>query len=237
MSKEPPVIIAYKGFTPTADGGLQCRDLVYREGETYEHDGPIALCEQGIHATLMPLHVLRYYSPAKSEYHVVELAGVSDERKDDDTKVVARKIKIGAKLTLAGLIEAQVQYVTERAKPFKGSTSKLDNGAATASGESGAATASGQSGAATASGRYGAATASGWYGAATASGEKSTASAAGKNGNARGAIGAALFLAERDANWNIVHVAAVIVGQEHDGITIEPDVFYTLRGGRVEVAR
>ena len=97
-------------------------------------------------------------------------------------------------------------------------------GAATASGRSGAATASGRSGAATASGEYGAATASGRSGAATASAKTSTACASGCNGRARGVDGAALFLVYRDANWNVVHAWAGIVGR--DGI--KPDTWYRL---------
>ena len=103
------------------------------------------------------------------------------------------------------------------------------SGAATASGDSGAATASGGYGAATASGRYGAATASGYSGAATASGGYGAATASGYYGRARGAIGNALFLTERDSAWKIINVAAVIV----DGTTIKADTFYRLVAGVV----
>jgi hypothetical protein len=172
-------VTAYKAF----NADLTCRGHQYVEGETYEHDGAVSLCNSGYHACLQPLHVLRYYRPGTSVFHVVELEGVSPER-EDDSKVAARKITVGAKISLAGLIEAQVEYVTSRAKPVKGSTTKADNGAATASGWSGAATASGESGAATASGESGAATASGWSGAATASGESGAATASGWSGAA-----------------------------------------------------
>ena len=182
-------ITAYKGF----NADLTCRGHQFVEGETYEHDGPVSLCNSGYHACLQPLHVLRYYTPGTSVFHVVQLEDATKVEAGEDSKVAARKITIGAKVSLAGLIEAQVEWVTSRAKPVKGSTAKADNGAATALGESGAATASGESGAATASGRSGAATASGWYGAATASGRSGAATASGEYGaaTASGEYGAA----------------------------------------------
>ena len=221
---ESAPIVAYKGFEPD----LTCRGFQYAEGETYEHDGSVELCRSGFHAVTQPIHVLQYYSPARSVYHVVRLEDVAAEN-EGDSKVAARKITVGAKISLAGLIEAQVRYVTERAKPVKGSTTKAVNGAATASGESGAATASGRYGAATASGDYGAATASGESGAATASGGESVAIVTGREGKASGALGCWIVLTERDANWHIVEVRAVRV----DGKTVKANTFYRLAGGNL----
>ena len=233
MSDNTPTLLAYKGF----NSDLTCRGFQYAEGETYEHDGTVDVCASGFHACTQPLHVLRYYPPNTSTYHLVEMEDVKVGA-DGDSKVASRKITIGAKISLAGLIEAQVKWVTERAKPVKGSTTKADNGAATASGWSGAATASGWYGAATASGESGAATASGWSGAATASGrsgaatasgEESIAITTGKDGRARGITGTWIVLTERDNDWHILEVRAVHV----DGDTIKPDTYYTLRGGQV----
>jgi hypothetical protein len=236
-------ITAFKGF----DRNLQCRGFQYEEGKTYEHDGPVAVCVSGFHAVTQPIDVLRYYPPATSIYHQVELDEVVEEN-DGDSKVAARVIKIGARIELPALIKAQIEFVFAHAKkPGKNGVSDEENGlarstktngaatasgdygAATASGDSGAATASGDSGAATASGYYGAATASGYSGAATASGYSGAATASGRSGRARGSIGSALFLAERDADWKIINVAAVII----DGDTVKADTFYTLRDGQV----
>jgi len=246
---------AYKGFNPD----MTCRDFQYKEGETYTQDAAAWLCQTGFHAVLMPLDVLKYYAPGKgSVYHEVDVDDV-DAKREEDTKVAGRVIKIGASLTLPALIQAQVDFVFANSKKVAGATSKAknaqvgtdiangaatasgDSGAATASGYSGAATASGYSGAATASGRYGAATASGYYaaatasgysGAATASGDSGAATASGKDGRARGAIGNAIFLAERDADWKIINVAAVIV----DGKKVKADTFYKLVAGKVVAA-
>ncbi|UFS59502.1 DUF7666 domain-containing protein [Subtercola endophyticus] len=191
-------ISAFKGF----DQNLQCRGFQYVEGETYTQDQPAVLCGTGFHAVIQPIDVLRYYPPATSVYHQVEVAEVDGPRADDDSKVSGRVIKIGAKISLPALIKAQVEFVFANSKPVKGATTKAANGqagtgeangAATASGRYGAATASGDSGAATASGDYGAATASGDYGAATASGDSGAATASGDYGaaTASGRYGAA----------------------------------------------
>ena len=206
-------LTAFKGF----DKDMRCRDFQYEEGGVYEHDGEVALCSSGFHAVTMPLDALRYYHPRDGAvYHRVELEDV-DPARENDSKVAARKIKIGARLDLPGLIGAQVEFVLANSKPVPGGSSdkpntavkaESTNGAATASGCSGAATASGCSGAATASGYYGAATASGYYGAATASGRSGAATASGYYGaaTASGRSGAATASGEKSV--------AVVTGRE-----------------------
>ena len=240
------VITSYKGFNKD----WTCRGFQYALGESYEHKGEVAACEGGFHACEDPLHVLRYYSPAKSRYAVVEQSG-DLSRHEEDSKVASRKITVKAEIDIVGLVKAGIEWRTKRCTPVEGKDSHLDNaavtakgrnesaassgnygaatasgysGAATASGDSGAATASGDSGAATASGNYGAATASGDSGAATASGDYGAAMSSGRNGKAQGKEGCALFLTYRDANWKIVHAKAAIVGQNG----IKADTFYKL---------
>ena len=128
-----------------------------------------------------------------------------------------------------GAATASGRWGAATASGYQGAaTASGDWGAATASGSWGAATASGTRGAATASGWRGAATASGYQGAATASGEQGAATATGYEGKARGANGCALFLVERAANGDILHVWGGIAGR--DGV--EPDTFYRLAGGK-----
>ncbi|WP_246750313.1 DUF7666 domain-containing protein [Martelella lutilitoris] len=111
-------------------------------------------------------------------------------------------------------------------------TASGDQGAATASGRWGAATASGDQGAATASGRWGAATASGRWGAATASGRWGAATASGDQGKARAKEGSAIFLVERNDDYEILNVFAGIAGR--DGL--KADTWYRLKDGKpVEV--
>ena len=96
---------AYKGFNKD----MTCRGFQFKEGETYE-TAEAKLCKSGFHACLNPLDCFAYYSPATSEFHEVELDDISDERKDD-TKVCAKKIKIGAKLDVRGICKAHFEFV------------------------------------------------------------------------------------------------------------------------------
>ena len=88
---------AYKAFK--AD--LTCRDFQYEEGKTYEIDCESKLCNRGFHACLNLLDVFDYYYGEFGKdivIHEVELEGVSDERDEDNSKVVAKKIKIGKRI-------------------------------------------------------------------------------------------------------------------------------------------
>ncbi len=185
---EQETIVAFKGF----DKNLSCRGFQFEVGKSYDHAGPVEICDSGFHACEHPLHVLRYYPAASSRFAIVKQSG-NLKRHEGDSKVASAKITIEAELTLPQLIERAVKWVFDRAKwsdaasvagANEGATASGDYGAATASGNSGAATASGNSGAATASGNCGAATASGDCGAATASGDYGAATASGYCGAA-----------------------------------------------------
>ena len=164
---------AYKGF----NADMTCRGFQYKEGETY-HEDIADLCHKGFHACERPLDVLAYYSPNSSVYHEVELDDVSEQR-EEDSKVCAKFIKIGAKVDIATLVEATVDYTVSKCDPVKSQHAKKNRGAASATGWNGAALATGDRGAASATGRSGAALATGWISAALATGDKGAASATG----------------------------------------------------------
>ena len=178
MSDNKTWIKAYKGF----DKDLKCRGRQYTDG-VEDHVSDVArLCKEGVHACERPLDVFRYYVPADSVYHEVELAGVLDEHKED-SKICGTDIKVKGKLDIAGLVKAQIEYTKSHC------TNKYNAGArgAASAGEFGAASA-GNHGAASA-GNYGAATA-GDHGAASAG--NYGAASAGNYGAARaGNYGAA----------------------------------------------
>ena len=88
---------AYKAF----NADMTCRFFHYEEGKTYEFEGEPKLCKQGFHACLKLLDVFNYYCGELGKdvvVHEVELEGVSDERNENGSKVVAKKITIGKRI-------------------------------------------------------------------------------------------------------------------------------------------
>lgn len=104
------VIKSYKGFNKD----MTCIGFQYEEGKEYEESNAL-VCENGFHACEYPLDCLSYYSPSESVYHEVEQSGKLS-KESCDTKVASTKIKIGAKLSIAGLVEAAIEYTKERVK-------------------------------------------------------------------------------------------------------------------------
>jgi hypothetical protein len=87
---------AYKGF----NADMTCRDFQYEDGKTYEFNGEPKLCECGFHACLNLFDVFNYYSGRINEEFVVcevELESTAEKR-NDDSKVVAKKITIGKRI-------------------------------------------------------------------------------------------------------------------------------------------
>ena len=112
-------IKSYKGFNKD----MTCRGFQYEEGKEYEESNAL-VCENGFHACEYPLDCLSYYSPSESVYHEVEQSGKLS-KESDDTKVASTKIKIGAKLSIAGLVEAAIEYTKERVKQEEDSDRRL----------------------------------------------------------------------------------------------------------------
>lgn len=127
------VIKSYKGFNKD----MTCRGFQYEEGKEYEENNAL-VCENGFHACEYPLDCLSYYSPSESVYHEVEQSGKLS-KESNDTKVASTKIKIGAKLSIAGLVEAAIEYTKERIKPEADSDDY--KGASSATGDYGASSA------------------------------------------------------------------------------------------------
>ena len=98
---------AYKGF----DKNMQCRGFQYEEGKEYTTDRA-ELCRSGFHACENPLDCFGYYSPAESVFHEVDL-DATDEKESSDSKRVGNRIKIGARLDVAGICKAHFEYVKE----------------------------------------------------------------------------------------------------------------------------
>ena len=237
--------IAYKGF----NRDLTCRDFQYEEGKEFEIDGDVKLCRRGFHACEDPIDCFGYYDPVNSVFHEVELEGISPERRDD-SKVVAKKIRIGARMKFHEMIKAAIDLRFSKTTVEPGAHTYMKqcsvsatgyNGAASATGDNGAASATGDKGAASATGDNGAALTIGNLGCASVASKSAIAVAIGYQAAAAGCLDSWIVLAERDKVWNedkkqynypIKEVKAFHV----DGETIKADTFYLLVNGQpVEV--
>ena len=130
MSK---VVKSYKGFHKD----MTCRGFQYKEGKEYETSKAV-VCNEGFHACEHPLDCLGYYPPNTSVYHEVEQTGeFSSDSGSRDSKIASTKIKIGAKLSIAGLVQAAIDFTKSKtvtmqdATGYKGASS-ADNSTAVA---------------------------------------------------------------------------------------------------------
>ncbi len=163
---------SYKGFNKD----MTCRGFQYEEGKTYEVPTAI-VCSAGFHSCEYPLDCLTYYTPTSSVYHEVEADG-EISKTNEDTKLASTKIKIGAELSIAGLVKASIEYTSKRIKE-KARTNEGNKGASSATGYKGASSATGYKGASSATGDYGASSATGYKGASSATGDYGASSATG----------------------------------------------------------
>ena len=102
------------------DKNMKCRGLQYEIGKTVEAKGELKLCKNGLHACEAPLELFDYYSPADgSRYFEAEAEDVSDERSDNESKIVAKKLTLGAEIGIPGLVKAHIEYVKNSAEKVK----------------------------------------------------------------------------------------------------------------------
>ena len=217
---------AYKGF----NSDMTCRGFQYKEGGKFKTDS-VSVCHFGFHACEHPLDCLGYYAPGDgSVYHEVELGGKID-KDSEDSKVAATEIKIGARLSIAGLVKAAIDYTMSKVKPE--AKADEDNGAASATGYNGAASATGYNGAASATGDNGAASATGDKGAASAGHETAIAVAWGIEGRAKGVKGSHIVLADwrflLSDGWKF-HGAKML---RIDDKAFKADTWYSFRNGEI----
>lgn len=228
-------IKGYKGFNKD----MTCREFQYEEGKEYETD-KAEVCEKGFHACEYPLDCFSYYSPSESVYHEVEQSGEISSKKGEDTEIASTKIKIGAKLSIAGIVQAAIEYTSSRAK--KESDSDSRKGASSATGYCGASSATGDYGASSATGNCGASSATGYKGASSAEDKDSIAVAWGYHGKAKGVLGSYLVLADWEGDernywtqelWSLKGAKMVRV----DGEKIKENTFYTMINGEIVEVR
>lgn len=214
---------AFKGFNKD----LTCRGYQYEEGKEF-HTERAECCDTGFHACEYPLDCFNYYDPAYSVFHEVELSGEMDKR-GDNTKVCATDIKIGARLSIAGLVKMAIDFTMSKVNKEAGSDERY--------------------GFASATGDCGASSATGYKGASSVSDPTGVAVAWGHEARAKGCKGAHLILSDwkyvgarysdgdymdpyDKESWELTGAKMVVV----DGEKIKEDTYYRcIEGEIVEV--
>ena len=223
---------AFKGFNKD----LTCRGYQYEEGKEF-HTERAECCDTGFHACEYPLDCFGYYDPAHSVFHEVELSGEMD-KSSDDTKVCATDIKIGARLSIAGLVKMAIDFTMSKVNKEAGSDERH-----------GFASATGDYGASSATGNCGASSATGYKGASSVSDPTGVAVAWGHEARAKGCKGAHLILSDwkytgekwydgeyktpyDKESWELTGAKMIVV----DGEKIKEDTYYRcIEGEIVEV--
>lgn len=196
MSK---VVKSYKGFNKD----MTCRGFQYKEGKEYETSKAV-VCNEGFHACEHPLDCLGYYPPNTSAYHEVEQTGeFSSDSGSRDSKIASTKIKIGAKLSIAGLVQAAIDFTKSKTVTMQDAT-----------------------------GNCGASSATGYKGASSADNTTAVAVAWGYESKAKGCVGSHIVCAEwryvdDKKEWELVGAKMARV----DGDKIKADVYYILKDG------
>ena len=164
----------YKGFNKD----MTCRNKQYAENTVFE-EAEAEICSSGMHFCENPFAVLDYYGFVGANGALNEFAEVEalDECKtDDNEKYCTKKLKIGAKIGITGLIKAFVDFTFSKIDFKNASESNTGNwSAATNTGNWSAATNTGGRSAATNTGNWSAATNTGDQSAATNTGSWSAA--------------------------------------------------------------
>ena len=231
----------YKGF----DKDLKCRDLQYEIGKEAAVDGDIELCKRGIHFCENPHDVFNYYAPGENNrFAVVEAEDVSDERNNNDSKRVCKRLTVKAEISVFEICKIAVSTFFENFgfkkkiesadtnnAGYKGAAQAGDYGAAQA-GDYGAAQAgykgaaqAGDCGAARA-GDCGAARA-GDYGAARAG--DCGAARAGKGGYGCVLVARNIDYSAATGRYEVTDWACAIV----DNKEIKSDTWYELSNGKL----
>ena len=194
---------AYKGFNKD----MKCRGFQYEIGKAYETDAA-DLCSIGFHACENPLDCFGHYAPAASRYCEVEIED-NGQRSPEDSKVVGKKIKIGAELSTEQICKLHFEYVRSRCDPAK--TNAAGDRESASAGDYGVSASRGSSSA----------------------GENGVAAARGKHAKVRGGIGSVLVVCvEKEDSYDIAEWKAAVV----DGERIRPDTWYTVENGEFKEA-
>ena len=232
----------YKAFRK----GMVCRGKQYEENKIFE-DEDAKVCEKGMHFCKRPLDVLDYYPLVDEDGNMTEFAEVEALDKpvtNDNEKYCSKKLKIGDKISFAKLVQAEINFDSEKKGETKTKTTSKNNARIGSSGNCAQIGSSGNSAQIGSSGDWAQIGSSGNSAKIGSSGNSARIGSSGKNcviccaGNgckAKGKIGSWITLSE----WDIVNgeLTPICVKTEKiDGERIKEDTFYMLKNGEfVEV--
>ena len=226
----------YKGFRK----GLICKGKQYAENTIFE-ESEANICVNGMHFCKNPMDVLDHYPLIDDNGEMCEFAEVEalDETlTNDEKKYCTKKLKIGARLSLAEFIRAsfdvtyrqikeEVESVSDKEKSGHWATLAGGNNAKLAGGDN--AKLAGGDNAKLAGGNN--ATLAGGDGATLAGGEHSIMVSE-NGGKAKGGIGSLIVMVERNGKGEIVNYKAIQI----DGDTYKEDTWYQLEDGEIKEA-
>ena len=190
----------YKAFGK----GMICKGKQYAENTVFEED-TAEICKSGMHFCINPLDVLNYYPLIDDNGDLSEFAEVEalDEPiTDDGEKYCTKKLKVGAKLSLAGFIKSSFEFIKESCKTTVEKTKirKKDSSKLAASGNGSKL---------------------------ELNGLESVGANIGVNGKIKGKKGDWIVLAEYDDNF----LPLCVKSAQIDGEKIKEDTFYQLKNG------
>ena len=194
----------YKGFRK----GLICKGKQYAENTIFE-ESEANICVNGMHFCKNPMDVLDHYPLIDDNGEMCEFAEVEalDETlTNDEKKYCTKKLKIGARLSLAEFIRASFDVTYRQIKEEVESVSDKEK-----------------------SGHW--ATLAGGNNAKLAGGEHSIMVSE-NGGKAKGGIGSLIVMVERNGKGEIVNYKAIQI----DGDTYKEDTWYQLEDGEIKEA-
>ena len=241
----------YKAFKK----GLICRDKQYAENTVFEEKDAV-ICLKGMHFCKDPLAVLSYYPLVDENGNMsefTEVEALDEALTDDNQKYCTKKLKVGAKIDFAKLVQASVNFEYEKVTETKvknsckynaqigssGDYAKIgssgDYAQIGSSGDSAKIDSSGYSAQIGSSGDYAKIDSSGDFAKINSTGKNAVIMCTGNKSIAKAKIGSWITLTE----WKKidgVYTPINVKTEKVDGKRIKEDTFYKLFNGEfVEV--
>lgn len=223
----------FKGF----DKGLVCRGKKYKENTVFEEEAA-EICKSGMHFCENPFDVLEYYDLVNTDgsfNEFAEVVALDECLTDDNKKYCTKKLKIGAKLSFSGFVNACIEFILEKTKIEQ--TDEEDETVIGSSGNSAQIGSSGDYAQIGSSGNSAKIGSSGYYAKITSEGEDSVICCSGHNSIVRAKKGSWITLSEWEKSFEKDRwIPKCVKTKFVDGEIIKADTFYRLENGKfVEV--